>query len=75
MVASHAAYPGPWQAAPSIHALHSTGNWLNPTTAWGHLSDTTVPALTVARIATAAAAWVLLPMVAGYLRVRRASIS
>ena len=35
----------------TVSALQSTGNWLDPTTAWGHLSDVTIPSVAVAKVA------------------------
>jgi ABC-2 type transport system permease protein len=59
----------------SVHALHSTGSWLDPSTAWGHLSNATVTGTTWAQVLTAAAVWILLPAAVGSARVLRGAIS
>lgn len=52
----------------SIHALHSTGDWLNPATAWDHLTNAIMTGTTWAQTAAAAAIWILLPVAAGTAR-------
>lgn len=59
----------------SIKALHSTGHWLDTSTAWAHLPNATMTGTTWAQVATAAAVWVVLPAAAGFARVRRSMIS
>jgi len=53
----------------TVSALAGAGRWLDPSTAWNHLAGGTVTATTGAQIATAAAAWVVLPLLAGGWRV------
>jgi len=43
----------------SVRALDSTGNWLDPSMACGHLSNVTVTGTIWAQVATAAAAWIV----------------
>jgi ABC-2 type transport system permease protein len=59
----------------SVHALHSTGNWLDTATAWDNLTNATMTSTTWAQVATATAVWVLLLLVAGTARVQRTAIS
>lgn len=59
----------------NVRALHFTGNWLDPSTAWRHLSEATMTGATWVQTMTAAAVWVLLPVLAGSARVRRMMIS
>lgn len=53
----------------TVSALAGAGRWLDPSTAWNHLAGGTVTATTGAQIATAAAAWIVLPLLAGGWRV------
>lgn len=70
------ALPTGWGILTStVHALHSTGDWLNPSTAWDNLTNATMTGTTWAQVATAAAVWVLLPVAAGTIRVRRSAVS
>ena len=51
-------------------AAAATGRWLDPSTAWNHLADAgTVTATMGAQVATAAAVWIALPVLAGGWRV------
>jgi ABC-2 type transport system permease protein len=59
----------------SVRALHSTGTWLDPSMAWGPLSNVTVTGAIWAQVATAAAAWIVFPVAAGSARVLRRAIS
>jgi ABC-2 type transport system permease protein len=59
----------------SVHALHSTGDWLDPSTAWNNLTNATMTGTTWAQVATAAAVRVLLPVAAGAVRVLRSAVS
>ena len=59
----------------SVHALHSAGDWLNPSTAWNNLTNATMTGTTWAQVATAATVWVLLPVAAGTVRVLRGAVS
>jgi MFS family permease len=59
----------------SIRALHSTGQWLDTSTAWAHFPNATMTGTTWAQVATAAAVWVVLPTAAGFTRVLRSVIS
>jgi ABC-2 type transport system permease protein len=59
----------------SVHALHSTGDWLDPSTAWNNLTNATMSGTTWAQVATAAAVWVLLPVAVGGIRVLRSAVS
>ncbi len=47
----------------TVGALAATGRWLDPSTAWNHLAGGTVTATTWAQVA--AAAWIVLPALAG----------
>ena len=54
----------------AISALTATGRWLDPSTAWNHLAGGgTVTATSWAQVATAAAVWIALPVLAGGWRV------
>jgi ABC-type transport system involved in multi-copper enzyme maturation permease subunit len=53
----------------AVSALAGTGRWLDPSTAWNHLAGGTVTATTWAQVATTAAAWIALPVLAGGWRV------
>jgi ABC-type transport system involved in multi-copper enzyme maturation permease subunit len=59
----------------SAHALNSTGDWLDPSTAWGHLTDATMTAVTWAQVTASSAVWVLLPLAIGTARVLRKAVS
>ena len=64
------AAPTAWSILTStVSALEGTGRWLDPSTAWNHLAGGTVTATIGAQVATAAAVWIVLPMLAGGWRV------
>jgi ABC-type transport system involved in multi-copper enzyme maturation permease subunit len=64
------AAPTAWSILTStVSALAGTGRWLDPSTAWNHLAGGTLTATTWAQVGTAAAAWIVLPMLAGGWRV------
>jgi ABC-type transport system involved in multi-copper enzyme maturation permease subunit len=64
------AAPTAWSILTStVSALAGTGRWLDPSTAWNHLAGGTVTATIGAQVATAAAVWIVLPMLAGGWRV------
>jgi ABC-type transport system involved in multi-copper enzyme maturation permease subunit len=64
------AAPTAWTILTStVSALAGTGRWLDPSTAWNHLAGGTLTATTWAQVATAAAVWIVLPMLAGGWRV------
>ena len=54
----------------TVSALAGTGRWLDLSTAWNHLAGGTLTATTGAQVGTAAAVWIVLPMLAGSWRVR-----
>ena len=54
-----------------IAALAGTGRWLDPSTAWDHLASGGMTATIWAQVATAAAVWILLPMLIGSWQVLR----
>ena len=58
----------------SVKALDSVGKWANPSTAWGHLTDENVGGTLWLKAAVAAAIWVVVPLVAGTVRVLRRPI-
>jgi ABC-2 type transport system permease protein len=58
----------------SIHALNSLGDWGDPTTAWGHLTDEHVSGTLWLKAGVAAAIWLIGPLVAGTVRVLRRPI-
>jgi ABC-type transport system involved in multi-copper enzyme maturation permease subunit len=50
----------------AVSALAATGRWLDPSTAWNHLASAgTVTPTSWAQIATAAAVWIVVPVLAG----------
>jgi ABC-2 type transport system permease protein len=54
----------------AISALTAAGHWLDPSTAWNHLAGGgTVTAASWGQVATAAAMWIALPVLAGGWRV------
>lgn len=55
----------------AVTALAATGRWLDPSTAWNHLADGTMTPTTWAQVTTTAAAWILLPALAGTWQVLR----
>ena len=59
----------------AISALAATGRWLDPSTSWNHLAGGTVTATTWAQVATAAAVWITLPLLAGGWRVLRRPVA
>lgn len=62
--------PTAWSILTSaVSALAGTGRWLDPSVAWNHLAGGTVTATTWAQIATTAAVWIALPVLAGGWRV------
>jgi ABC-type transport system involved in multi-copper enzyme maturation permease subunit len=64
------AAPTAWSILTStVSALAGTGRWLDPSTAWNHLAGGTLTATTWAQVGTAAAVWIVLPMLAGGWRV------
>jgi ABC-type transport system involved in multi-copper enzyme maturation permease subunit len=64
------AAPTAWSILTStVSALAGTGRWLDPSTAWNHLAGGTVTATIGAQVATTAAVWIVLPMLAGGWRV------
>jgi len=64
------AAPTAWSILTStVSALAGTGRWLDPSTTWNHLAGGTLTATTWAQVATAAAVWIVLPMLAGGWRV------
>ncbi len=64
------AAPTAWSILTStVSALEGTGRWLDPSTAWNHLAGGTVTATIGAQVATAAAVWIVLPVLAGGWRV------
>jgi hypothetical protein len=64
------AAPTAWSILTStVSALAGTGRWLDPSTAWNHLAGGTVTAIIGAQVATTAAVWIVLPMLAGGWRV------
>jgi ABC-2 type transport system permease protein len=70
------ALPAAWGIlTSSVQALHSTGNWLDPSTAWDNLTNATMTGTTWAQVAAATAAWVLLPVALGTVRVLRSAVS
>jgi len=65
------AAPTAWSILTStVSALAGTGRWLDPSTAWNHLAGGTLTATTGAQVGTAAAVWIVLPVLAGGWRVR-----
>ena len=64
------AAPTAWSILTStVSALAGTGRWLDPSTAWNHLAGGTLTATTWAQVGTAAAVWIVLPMLAGGWRL------
>ena len=64
------AAPTAWSILTStVSALAGTGRWLDPSTAWNHLAGGTLTATTWAQVGTAAAVWIVAPMLAGGWRL------
>jgi ABC-type transport system involved in multi-copper enzyme maturation permease subunit len=64
--------PTAWSIITSaVTALAATGRWLDPSTAWNHLAGGTMTATTWAQVLTTAAAWIILPALAGGWQVLR----
>jgi ABC-2 type transport system permease protein len=59
----------------TIHALHRVDGWLDLSTTMGALGDGHTTAEQFARIGVSAAVWILLPLVAGSIRVLRREVS
>ena len=59
----------------TIHALHRVDGWLDLSTTMGALGDGHTTAGQFARIGVSAAVWILLPLVAGSIRVLRREVS
>jgi hypothetical protein len=59
----------------TIHALHRVDGWLDLTTTMGALGDGHTTAGQFARIGVSAAVWIVLPLVAGSIRVLRREVS
>jgi ABC-2 type transport system permease protein len=59
----------------AISALAATGRWLDPSTSWNHLAGGTVTATTWAQVATTAAVWIALSLLAGGWRVLRRPVA
>jgi ABC-2 type transport system permease protein len=59
----------------TIHALHKVDGWLDLSTTMGALGDGHTTAGQFARLGASAAVWILLPLVAGTIRVLRREVS
>ena len=69
-IVAYFAVPTAWSILTgTVSALAGTGRWLDPSTAWNHLAGGTMTATTWAQVATTAAVWIVLPVLAGGWRV------